>query len=117
MKNGEDVNLESICNNEYKSNYKIHDGWKARYLSEILLYNDERHIVDSEDWIKRAINADKKNGMMLQLAKNYAFYAYLLRRKDERSKAKETLCNAIEIFKECGANGWADKYEKELAQL
>jgi hypothetical protein len=44
---------------------------------------------------------------------------YLIQRtgKDDRSKAKENLCKAIEIFKECGADGWVDKYEKELAQL
>jgi class 3 adenylate cyclase/tetratricopeptide (TPR) repeat protein len=117
MKNEKDVHLESIYNNEYESNYKIHDGWKARYLSEILLYIDDHHLFDSEDWIKKAIKADKKNGMMLHLGKNYALYAYLLNRKDDRSKAKENLCKAIEIFKECGADGWVDKYEKKLAQL
>jgi len=117
MKNEENVNLESIYNNEYESHYKIHDGWKARYLCEILLYIDDQHLFDSEDWIKKAIKADKKNGMMLHLGKNYAIYAYLLNRKDERSKAKKNMCKAIEIFKECGADGWVDKYEKELAQL
>jgi hypothetical protein len=50
-------------------------GWKARYLSEILLYIDDQHLFDSEDWIKKAIKADKKNGMMLHLGKNYALYA------------------------------------------
>ena len=117
MKNEEDVSVESIHENEYESNYKIHDGWRARYLSEILLYIDDQHIIDSGDWIKKAIKADKKNGMMLHLGKNYALYASLLNRKDDRSKAKENLCKAIEIFKECGADGWVDKYEKELAQL
>jgi len=33
------------------------------------------------------------------------------------SKAKENLNKAIEIFTECGADGWVDKYEKELAEL
>jgi class 3 adenylate cyclase/tetratricopeptide (TPR) repeat protein len=117
MKNEKDVNLESIYNNEYVSNYKIHDGWKARYLSEILLYIDDQHLFDSEDWIKKAIIADKKNGMMLHLGKNYALSAYLLNRKDDQAKARENLCKAIEIFKQCGADGWVDKYEKELAQL
>jgi predicted ATPase/class 3 adenylate cyclase len=117
MKKEKDVNLESIYNNEFESNYKIHNGWKARYLSEILLYIDDQHLFESENWIKKAIKADKKNGMMLHLGKNYVLYAYLLNRKDDRSKAKEYLSKAIEIFKECGADGWADKYEKELAQL
>jgi tetratricopeptide (TPR) repeat protein len=117
MKNEKDVHLESIYDNEYESNYKIHDGWKARYISEILLYIDDQHLSNSEDWIKKAIKADKKNGMMLHLGKNFVLYAYLLNRKDDRSKAKENLSKATEIFKECGAEGWVDKYEKELAQL
>jgi len=30
-------------------------------------------------------------------------------------KARENLGRAIEILKECGADGWVSKYEKELA--
>jgi hypothetical protein len=117
MKNEEDVNLELIYDNEYESNYKIHDGWKARYLTEILLHIDDQHLFDSEDWIKKAIIADKKNGMMLHLGKDYALYAYLLNRKDDRSKARETLSKALEIFNECGADGWVEKCEEGLSAL
>jgi hypothetical protein len=39
------------------------------------------------------------------------------KRKGEPSRAKETLNKAIEIFKECGADGWVERYEKELAEL
>jgi len=54
---------------------------------------------------------------MFHLGKNYALYAYLLNQKDDRSKARENLCKAIEIFRECGADGWVGKYEKELTEL
>ena len=37
--------------------------------------------------------------------------------KENLLKAKENLSKAIEIFKDCGADGWVDKYEKELATL
>jgi hypothetical protein len=33
------------------------------------------------------------------------------------SKAKENQNKAIEIFKECGADGWVEKYKKDLAAL
>ncbi len=33
------------------------------------------------------------------------------KRKAEPSKAKENLNKAIEIFKDCGADGWVEKYE------
>jgi hypothetical protein len=36
--------------------------------------------------------------------------------KDNRSKARENLGKAIDLFKECGAAGWVEKYEKVLAQ-
>jgi len=39
----------------------------------------------------------------------------MFRRKGDQSKAKENLNKAIEIFKKCGADGWVEKYEKELA--
>jgi hypothetical protein len=55
--------------------------------------------------------------MMFQLGKDYALYAELFKRKGDRSRAGENLGKAIEILKECGADGWVEKYEKELAQL
>jgi hypothetical protein len=37
--------------------------------------------------------------------------------KGDQSKAKENLETAIEIFNECGSDGWVEKFEKELAEL
>ena len=53
--------------------------------------------------------------MMLNLGKDYALYAELCKRKGERLKAQEYLGKAIEIFKKCGADGWVEKAQKELA--
>jgi len=49
------------------------------------------------------------------LGRDYALCAELFRRKSDKSKAREALGKAIEILKECGAEGWVKKYEKELA--
>jgi hypothetical protein len=35
----------------------------------------------------------------------------------EQSNARENLSKAIEILRKCGAGGWVEKYEKELAPL
>jgi len=51
------------------------------------------------------------------LGKDYAFYAELFKRKNDLRKAREKLNKAIEILKECGADGWVEKYEKELATI
>jgi len=51
------------------------------------------------------------------LGQDYSLYAELFKRKNDQSKTKENLNKAIETFKECGADGWVLKYEKEFATL
>jgi hypothetical protein len=55
--------------------------------------------------------------MMWDLAKDYTLYADLFNKKGEIPKARENLNKAIEIFKECGSDGWVEKYEKELVEI
>jgi hypothetical protein len=55
--------------------------------------------------------------MRLYMAIDYALYSELFRRKGNLSKAKENLNRAIKIFKECGADGWVNKYKKKLSAL
>jgi hypothetical protein len=52
---------------------------------------------------------------MGRLGRTYAVYSDLYRKEGEASNTKENLNKAIEILKECGADGWVEKYEKELA--
>ena len=88
-----------------------------RYIGEIISNLGEQHFTESGKWVKKAIEADMRNGMMFYLGKDYALYAELLKRKGDQLKAKENLGKAIEIFKECGADGWVKKAEEELAAL
>jgi class 3 adenylate cyclase/tetratricopeptide (TPR) repeat protein len=115
--NNEDINLTWIYELYNNIRLKFLEGWTARYIGEILLNYDNKRITEGEKWIKKAIQADKTNGMMWDLGVDYAVYADLFRRKDDRSKGKESLKKAIKILKECGADGWVEKYEKELAVL
>jgi hypothetical protein len=71
----------------------------------------------SEMGINKAIEANERNGMMWELGQDFALYAEIMRRKGDQSKAKENLAKALDIFKECGADGWVEKYEKELVSL
>ena len=68
-------------------------------------------------WIQKAIKTHKRDSMMLDLGRDYTLYAELFQRKDDRSKAKENLGKAIEIFRQCGADGWVRKTKEELAAL
>jgi len=117
MNKEKDVNLEALYAHSRNNKVKNAEGWIQRYIGEILLNIDDQHLSESEHWIQKAIEADQRNGMMFDLGKDYALYAELFKQRGDKLKAQENLGKAIEIFKECGADGWAEKAEKELATL
>jgi len=117
LNNERDVNLTDVFACYEKNKMRFLEGWMARLIAEIRLNMDDRSISDAEDWTKKAIEADKRSGMMWFLASDYALYAEVFNRKGNQSKAKENLVKSIDIYKECGADGWVKKSQKELASL
>ncbi|MCP4373635.1 MAG: hypothetical protein GY797_36865 [Deltaproteobacteria bacterium] len=112
-----DFNIETLYRYVSAAKTKAYKGWIRRYMGEILLNIDDHHISEAEEWIKKAIEADSKNGMRWHLGRDYALYAEFFNRKGDQPKAIENLGIAIDILKECGADGWVEEYEKELAAL
>jgi tetratricopeptide (TPR) repeat protein len=112
-----DVNLESLCALASENRVKLLEGWVQKYIGEILLNINEQNIFEAKGWIQKAIEAHKRNDMMFELGRDYAVYAELFTRKGDQAKAKENLTKAIDIYKECGADGWVEKAEKELASI
>ena len=96
---------------------KILEGFMARYIGEILLRMDEGYLPSAENWIHKAMEANKRNGAIWLLGCDYGLYAEFFKRKGDRSKAKENLVKAIDILKECGADGWVKQCEEKLALL
>jgi class 3 adenylate cyclase/tetratricopeptide (TPR) repeat protein/ribosomal protein L40E len=117
MNKMKDVDLESLYAHSRNNKVKVIEGYMPRYIGEILLNIDDQHISEAKHWIQKAIEADQRNRMMFHLGKDYTLYAELFKRKGDRLKAQENLGKAIETFKECGADGWVVKAEKELATL
>jgi len=117
MNKEKDVDLESLYFDSRNNKVKVAEGWIQKCIGEILLNIDDQHISEAEHWIQKAIEADQRNRMMFHLGKDYALYADLFKRKGDRLKARENLGKAIEIFKECGADGWVEKYEKEMTAI
>jgi tetratricopeptide (TPR) repeat protein len=112
-----DIDLEILYRYSAENKIKIYDGMARRSIAEILLNIEDPRVTDAENWIRKAIDVDMRNGMKFSLGNDYALYAELSKRKGEKSRARENLCKAIDILKECGADGWVEKYEKELASL
>lgn len=117
MNKEKEVDLDSLYAHSRNNKIKVAESWIQRCIGEILLNIDNQHLSEAEHWILKAIEADLKNRMMFHLGKDYALYAELFKRKDDILKARENLGKAIEILKECGADGWVEKYERELALL
>jgi class 3 adenylate cyclase/tetratricopeptide (TPR) repeat protein len=117
MNNEKDINLNEIIKSYDDNKLRLWEGMMLSSIGEILLNIDDQHISEAEDWIKRAIESHKKYRMMWYLARDYALYADLFKKKDDLPKARANLSKALEILKECGADGWVEKYEKELATL
>jgi predicted ATPase/class 3 adenylate cyclase len=111
------VQLEPLYNYERKNRLRVCEGHMSRHIGEILLYFGEQSMLEAESWIKKSIDADKRNGMMFFLGGDYALHAEFLKRKGDREKAKEKLAKAIDISKAIGADGWVKKYEEELASF
>jgi predicted ATPase/class 3 adenylate cyclase len=117
MNSERDIDLEALSGYVAENKLKVNDGQMRRYVGEIFLNIDDGHMNDAEDWIRKAIEADRSHGMMFHLGKDYALYAELLQRRGDKSKAKENLTKAINTLKECGADGWVQRYEAEMASL
>jgi class 3 adenylate cyclase/tetratricopeptide (TPR) repeat protein len=117
LNNDQDIDMNELFKHYKKNRFAFCKGLIARIIAEILMNIEDKESSEVEKWIIKSIEADTKNGLMWFLANDYALYADLFRRKGERSKAKENLAKAIDIFKECGADGWVEKYEEELTSL
>jgi tetratricopeptide (TPR) repeat protein len=100
-----------------KNRVKILEGSIARHIGEIFLNTSDQYLEEAEAWIHRAIESDGRNCTTWYLGADHAVYSEVFKRKGNISKAKEQLTMAIAIFRECGADGWAGRYEKELAMI
>jgi tetratricopeptide (TPR) repeat protein len=117
MNNERDVNLAELFKCREDNRYEVLEGQMAKCIGEVLLNRDDKHISEAQEWIKKAIEADDKNGVMFNLGRDYAAYAELFKRKGDTPRAKENLSKAIEIYKECGADGWVTRAEEALAKI
>ncbi len=117
MTGNKDIDLEVLYGYVSEGTLRYGIAWKARYVAEVLFNTDNWYSDETELWIRKALHAADQNHMMWHLAKSYALYAELFKRKGDLPKARDNLVKAIEIFKDCGADGWVTKYEEELARL
>ena len=110
-------NLNTLIESHEKNKVAACESFGTRCIAEIYLNIDNQHMVEAEKWIKRAIAFNTKYNTKWELAHNYAMYADWFKKKGDRTGVKEQLTKAIGFFQECGADGWVEKNQKELALI
>ena len=78
---------------------------------------DDEHMTEAETWIRRSIDFDAMHGIPWYLGKDYALYADWFKKKGDIQGAKEQLAMAIDLFRECGADGWVEMTKEKLVKL
>jgi hypothetical protein len=93
----------------------VYEGLIKRHIGEIMIYLSK--LREAEQWLENAAETHKKNKMKFHLAGDYAVRSAACKLGSNFMAARKYLNRAINIFKNCGANGWVKKYEKELTEL
>jgi tetratricopeptide (TPR) repeat protein len=112
-----DIKLNELFAFFQNNKFKFCEGWMARNMGNVLLNMDDNHLSDAAVWFQKAIEADTRNGVRWQLARDHASYADWFKRKGDRVKASEHFQKASDIFEEGGADGWVNRTQKSLAEL
>jgi tetratricopeptide (TPR) repeat protein len=109
--------LNSLIAAHKKNRLAMCESFGARGIGEIFLHLDDHHMAEAEAWIRRAIEANTGYGTKWNLARDHKLYADWYKKNGDIPNAKEQLTKAIDLFRECGANGWVTRTERELASL
>ena len=113
--NGIAIDFEPLYEIDYNNKIELYSGMIKRSIGMILLNIDDQHTSEAERWIINAIEVDSHNGMTWHLGKDYALYSELWMKRGNRLKTEEMLRKSIKVFKACGSDGWAQKYENMLS--
>ncbi|TRZ75033.1 MAG: hypothetical protein D4R93_05560, partial [Deltaproteobacteria bacterium] len=100
-----------------KSRLAMSQSFGSRCIGEIFLHIDDHHMPEAETWIRRSIDFDVKHDVPWNVGKDHALYADWFKKKGDVHGAKEQLNKAIDLFRECGADGWVTRTEKTLADI
>jgi tetratricopeptide (TPR) repeat protein len=115
-----DIDLNELNNlivSHENNKLALSESQGTRCIGEIYLNLDDQHMAEAEAWIRRAMEVNTKYSTNWELARDYALYADWYKKKGDVSKAREQLTRAIELFRECGADGWVTITEEKLAGL
>lgn len=109
--------LDELIKAHEKSKLAMSRSLGTRCIGEIFLHIDDNHMAEAEASIKHSFDFDTKHNIPWNIASDHTLYADWFKKKGDIQKAKEQLTKAIDLFKECGADGWVTRTEKTLAEI
>ena len=109
--------LDELIRHHEKNRLAMSKSEESRCIGEIFLHIDDHHMPEAETWIRRSIDFDTKHAVPWNVAKDHALYADWFKKKGDIQGTKEQLTKAIDLFRECAAEGWVTRTEKTLAEL
>ena len=115
--NGQDIDIREILDRFNRIKFAVHKSRASNLISEIFLNIDDQHMSEAGEWISKAIEINTQNGTRFYLGQSHHLYSEFYQKQDNLPQAREQVNKAIDIMKECGADGWVERYEKELADL
>ncbi len=114
---GRDVNISEMLEWFEKIKATISLGSAVLIIGEVFMNIDDRHMPEAEEWIIKAIKINTQNGFRFILWQAHHLYFQFFKKQNKLPQAREQMNKAINIMKECGADGWVERYERELAEL
>jgi class 3 adenylate cyclase/tetratricopeptide (TPR) repeat protein len=109
--------LDELIKGHEKNGLAMSKSYESRCIGEIFLHIDNHHMPEAEAWIRRSIDFDTMHVVPWNLGKDHTLYADWFKKKGDIQGAKEQLTKAIDLFRECGADGWVTRTEKTLATI
>ena len=110
-----DIDVEQLHRWRQANKFGLFDGLTARYIAEILLLATEPDVVEARKWLEHAIDADRNNGLALELAKDYLCKSELYACTGETKLMAENLVAARNQFQECGAEGSVEAIDQRIS--
>ena len=102
---------------QQKNKNKMAAGIIDATIADILINIDHAYIPKAESLVQSAIAADQHNNTRWCLGQDYAVYAEVCRARGDLLGVTDNISKAVDIFRQCGADGWVDFYENRLATL
>lgn len=115
--NKSDFNIEMIPDIIKSNQLSVYETSLYRSYSKILLSLEKDNFSAIEKWIFKAIEQDKKNRNIWNLAMDHVILAEFFLEKEQPSKALENFKISKSFFKETGANSWRDCIKMKIASL